>query len=541
MSQPVSLDVSVAMDTNIGLKRKQNQDAIGHMVPTDPDVLARLGQLFVLAAVIRGRDLTIGSVGDSPAYLMRDANPRKLTLDHTVGAMQREAGYPLPEDDPAGRKLVRALGSMPSVKVDIISGPVRAGDHVVLCSDGLTRYVSAQEIEQTVATSPPPRAVKKLIDLANERGGADNISVIVLRLTEEAGITQPAAPPFPVEVPVEEGRTVMHQPPPIPEPPATEPEFAPAADNPLLDLWHLLRGNTILTGIGMAVALVLFVMIMLIVANAGNNAPGPTPPPTMTPLPAGELTATAAAYLAATEQISAVQTNDAIQAAEVAQEATSAALTLTPQPPSGPQMEKDQWFRVSPGDPVPAFVEPDITSESATPLEAGSAYLIQEVNHEARNGPWYWVVDNLGVEARWVNGPSLHERALGISSSGELLPPDQQPVDLVPAYLSPTPTLTFTPLPITPAGPGEITPTPPVPYLAEAWQPGTMVYVKDNFLLRAAPSLQGEETSQVAFNETASVVEGPVAADGHWWWKIEFGDGRNGWVAQPLLSYIPAQ
>ena len=168
MSQPPSLMpvVVVAMDTDIGRRRKQNQDAIGHMVPPDPDVLARLGQIFVLAdgvgglsggdlasqyavstiissyydqeegdpaerlaraiaeannliyaegqgqetpsimattvvtAVLRGRELVIGSVGDSPAYLMRDARARKLTLDHTVESMQREAGTPLPEPEP---------------------------------------------------------------------------------------------------------------------------------------------------------------------------------------------------------------------------------------------------------------------------------------------------------------------------------------------------------------------------------------------------------------------------------------------------------
>jgi serine/threonine protein phosphatase PrpC len=53
-SPSISLDVSVAMDTDIGRKRKQNQDAIGHMVPTDPDTLARLGQIFVLADGVGG-------------------------------------------------------------------------------------------------------------------------------------------------------------------------------------------------------------------------------------------------------------------------------------------------------------------------------------------------------------------------------------------------------------------------------------------------------------------------------------------------------
>ena len=209
-----ALTVTVAMDTHVGQHRAQNQDAIGQLVPIDPDELAALGQILVLAdgvggltggdlasqyavstiissyyeldegspsdrlaraiaeannviyaegqeqdppvimattvvaAVIRERDLIVGSVGDSPAFLMRDAESRQLTLDHTVEAMAEHNGVPLPDgEDDAGRKLVRALGSMPSVKVDIITGRVRSGDHVVLCSDGLTRYVTPDEIE----------------------------------------------------------------------------------------------------------------------------------------------------------------------------------------------------------------------------------------------------------------------------------------------------------------------------------------------------------------------------------------------------------
>lgn len=643
MSQTPSLllDVSVAMDTDPGRKRKGNQDAIGQMIPADPAVLARLGQLFVLAdgvgglsggdlaaqyavstiissyyeqekgdppdrlaraiaeanqviyaegqdqetprtiattvvaAVIRGRELIVGSVGDSPAFLMRDANPRKLTMDHTVETMRREAGQPLEEDEPGGRKLVRVLGSGPSVKVDIISGPVRDGDCVVLCSDGLTRYLSPEEIEQTVATLSPARAVRGLIQLANERGGADNISVIVLRLSDEegSGTARGAAPAalddWGAAARVEaasgtaaeaeggngvtgararrQAREIRRQ-------------RGATADNPLTELWQLLRGNAFTTLAALVILLVVFVVIMMLVANIGGDdepdVPGAAPGVTeeMVRGDDDEGTSTVQPVAAATAQAQAMQTTDALQVAEANRAATSAALTLTPAPPSGPQMVKDMWFRVLEGDPVPAFADARIDAAEATPLEAGEAYLIQEVDAEAPSGPWYWVVDNLGAELRWVNGPSLHQRVLAISSSGEALPEDQQPPDIAPrdaARVTPD----ALPLPAvegtepsgtaealdaseaTEAAPGEEAATETIPYPAELWESGVAVVVKEDLELRDIPSLLGSETSTAAAGETATISAGPVAADAHWWWQIRFEDGRIGWIAQPLLGF----
>jgi len=74
----------------------------------------------------------IGSVGDSPAFLMRERDVRPLTLDYTAEVLQRDPASPAEGES---HKLARALGSLPSVKVDIISGRVRPRDHVELCSD----------------------------------------------------------------------------------------------------------------------------------------------------------------------------------------------------------------------------------------------------------------------------------------------------------------------------------------------------------------------------------------------------------------------
>lgn len=630
-SPSLLLDVSVAMDTDPGRRRKGNQDAIGQMVPLESDARTRLGQLFVLAdgvgglsggdlaaqyavstiissyyeqesgdpqerlaraiaeanqviyaegqdqetprtiattvvaAVIRGRELIVGSVGDSPAFLMRNASARKLTMDHTVESMRREAGLPVDENDPAGRKLARVLGSVPTIKVDIISGPVRDGDCVVLCSDGLTRYLTPEEIEQTVATLAPARAVKALVQAANERGGADNISVIVLRLSSSGDpVDMAGSPPDLWDAPADPGQPRVEAAlGSVGERAGSNGTSAARArrrerelkrkrgtpeDNPLLELWNLLRGNTMSTLAALVVLLVVFVMIMLLVNNLGGDDD-----PRVIIVPGGteevasggtnNLTATVQPFSAATAQAQAMLTTDALQVEEANRAATAAALTLTPAPPSGPQMVKDMWFRVLDGDPIPAFDDANIDAEAATALDAGSAYLVQEVDSESPNGPWYWVVDNLGSELRWVNGPNLHQRIVAISANGDPLPDDQQPQDIAPRDAATTPQAP--PLPPangtesadgtpTLAGP---TPTAAIPYAAELWESGTPVVVKEDLALRDIPSLLGMEVTTAVTGEAGTIVQGPSAADGHWWWQVRFDEERIGWVAQPLLGY----
>jgi len=629
-SPSISLEVTVAMATDIGQRRKQNQDAIGHLTPTDPDTLERLGQIFVLAdgvgglkggdlasqyavstiigsyyeqeegdpaerlaraiaeannviyaeghgqdepevmattvvvAVIRGRELVIGSVGDSPAYLMRDAEARQLTLDHNLEMAQREAGTPLGEGDPTGRKLVRALGNQPSVKVDIITGPVRGGDHVVLCSDGLTRYVSPEEIEQTVAVTDPDSAVDTLIALANERGGADNISVIVLRLTDEEH-TEHGAPPLLAEQSDWERRvnaelSRLDEPvetPSRPHPPsrarqrraqAAARRTAPVSSEQIDRLWQLARENPIVSGAGLFVLLIVFIAIMLLVLTSGGDRQTDEPRATQAPQVADtNLTATARVFTAATVQAQALQTSEANQVATETQAAILALTPPTPMPTSGPQMAEGMWFRMLDGDPIPAYDEPRLDADEASALEPGANYRISGAEPETDNGPWYWVIDNTGVEDRWVNGPSLHARIVAIDEAGNPLPDDQQPLDVPPPGAGPLPVPTATPTlpgtqgtPITQPAPGETpetpSPTATIGYGVETWGVGTTVALKGPLTLRESQSVDAPPAGDAAEGEVGTVVEGPVPAGGHWWWRVEFEDGRAGWIAQVLLG-----
>lgn len=511
----------------------------------------------VVVAVVIGNELVIGSVGDSPAYLMRDAQARQLTLDHTLGNMRREAGKPLSAGDPSSGKLVRALGSMPSVKVDIITGRVRHGDHVVLCSDGLTRYVEPGEIETTIATLPIGKTAQALVDMANERGGVDNISVIVLRmLGPDATTPLTAIDVEALDALAEEDTGAPDGPPapPIPDRPTSAQREAFAqpteARSLLTDTWAFLRGNTVITGIGMAVLLVAFAALLIVVGDWGdedNEADSPAIPPT-TEVPASQRTQTAEGVYAATQRAIAVQTNDAIQAATAAEIARRTLTPPTPIATSGPQMEEGTWFRVLAGEAIPAYSEPDRDSDALEALEEDATFRVTDVERAPEGGPWYRVIDAFGIQGRWVAGPDLHARITAVNTTGNPLPPDQQPLDVPPpdgtdsTPATPTPRLTPTPPPTVPGTPGtpatplpSPSPTPTVAYGVESWTAGDMVAMKTTLDLCRTTSVLYCDAGQATTDEIGTVVDGPVEAEGHWWWEIEFSDGRRGWIAQALL------
>ena len=140
----------------------------------------------VVAAWITGNVLGIAHVGDSRIYLLRDGNLQQLTLDHSLvmeqvrkGLMSREEA----EKSSLSNVIVRALGAEPTVKVDVDEMWVKEGDQILLCSDGLTRMVSDEGIGQVLAeATSAQQASDRLVEIANDNGGEDNVTVIVGRL-----------------------------------------------------------------------------------------------------------------------------------------------------------------------------------------------------------------------------------------------------------------------------------------------------------------------------------------------------------------------
>ncbi len=152
----------------------------------------------VTLAFARKDDVTLAHVGDSRAYYVySDGKAKQLTADHSFVQALVDAGHITAdeaEDHPMKNVLYRALGQDSNIEVDIHQNVnLMPGDSLVLCSDGLTLHLKAEEIGQVVLEAKTPNeASEKLVAMANERGGKDNISVIVITAEVEDEIFQNA-------------------------------------------------------------------------------------------------------------------------------------------------------------------------------------------------------------------------------------------------------------------------------------------------------------------------------------------------------------
>lgn len=147
--------------------------------------LSGMGTTLV-AALFLGARVTIASIGDSRVYRLRQGHFEQLTVDHTVVQEQLEYGLITPEQARlAGSRglITRALGVEAGVEVDVQEQPVLPGDVFLLCSDGLFDMLDDIEIQCMIdpADGDLEAAAQHLIDAANDKGGYDNISLILVR------------------------------------------------------------------------------------------------------------------------------------------------------------------------------------------------------------------------------------------------------------------------------------------------------------------------------------------------------------------------
>ncbi|MFZ1708266.1 MAG: Stp1/IreP family PP2C-type Ser/Thr phosphatase, partial [Anaerolineae bacterium] len=251
--------------SDVGRARDHQEDASGIFKPSDPALLARRGELFIVAdgmgghnagevasqmalselqrvyfsdaspdpqaalaqslqaanqaiyqlsradarqmgmgttvamAVVRNQEIFISNVGDSRVYLIRSGQISQVTRDHSWVEEQVRAGVLTPEQahsHPQRNIITRALGTGPTVEPEFYTGAMQLGDILVLCSDGLTGHVADAEILLLAGENPPRVAAQRLIELANERGGSDNITALVVR-AEPPGASVPGAAPVP--------------------------------------------------------------------------------------------------------------------------------------------------------------------------------------------------------------------------------------------------------------------------------------------------------------------------------------------------------
>jgi protein phosphatase len=151
---------------------------------TGDEELTGMGTTMTAVVVAGGRQLLIGHVGDSRAYLLRDGVLRRITEDHSLVEELVREGRLTPEQaesHPQRAIVTRALGVDPVVDVDLYTLEVSAGDRLLLCSDGLTTMVRERDVERLARSeTDPQRTAEILVEAANRAGGEDNTSVVVI-------------------------------------------------------------------------------------------------------------------------------------------------------------------------------------------------------------------------------------------------------------------------------------------------------------------------------------------------------------------------
>lgn len=162
----------------------------GNMAQSIQDEEKMMGTTCV-AAVLQGDNLYVANVGDSRTYIIRAGQVLQISLDHTPQAEQLRAGTITEEQAQAmaDNLITRCLGTHADEEVDLFKEPVQEGDILVLCTDGLNKAISDDEIRTIVEQYSTEESVDKLVELANQQSGADNVTAIVVRVS----LAQPAA------------------------------------------------------------------------------------------------------------------------------------------------------------------------------------------------------------------------------------------------------------------------------------------------------------------------------------------------------------
>ncbi len=224
-----------------------------------------MGTTATVAGVLGSR-LHLAQVGDSRAYLVRNGLAVQLTKDQSLIQRLIDAGE-LTEDQAAQSErrniILQALGPDARIRVDVTYQDIAHGDTLILCSDGLSGQVTRDEIGQLVAETPNLTDLPaRLVALANERGGPDNITVVAVRF-QGAGLPAPVsvddlgyhAHPS-IDISGEQPAQPLAAPVVPPEPPADEPEITPPT--------RRTGSPVMMAAIGVAILLVLLAVFLIV-------------------------------------------------------------------------------------------------------------------------------------------------------------------------------------------------------------------------------------------------------------------------------------
>ncbi len=173
-------------------ERLVEMNAVITSAATNSTAFEGMATTIVIAWVIGDR-LWVAHAGDSRLYRFREGVLEGLTRDHSFSQELLDAGMVTEEEArvlPAKNLVTRALGAGGDVDPEVNEYPLRVGDVLMLCSDGLTEMIDDVQIAGAIFASVPDvnRAAQRLVDLANAAGGRDNVSVIVVRLAGRKGL-----------------------------------------------------------------------------------------------------------------------------------------------------------------------------------------------------------------------------------------------------------------------------------------------------------------------------------------------------------------
>ncbi len=185
-----SLDTNGAADLPIEnrlLYSIQEANRVVREAAQDNPEFQNMGSTLVCAC-LDGPRMLIGNVGDSRAYLVRDGACVQITQDHSLLDEQVRSGMITPEmaaSSSLQSVITRAIGAADTVEPDFFAAELQLHDMLLLATDGLTRYVQPEEIAAIASPQAElPAICQTLVELTKQRGGADNITCIVLRAVE---------------------------------------------------------------------------------------------------------------------------------------------------------------------------------------------------------------------------------------------------------------------------------------------------------------------------------------------------------------------
>ena len=188
VEEPENIDDALSKEANRILSGIQLSNRMVHEIANSQDTYRGMGST-VSVLYFNDQTLVAANVGDSPIYLIHKGKIELLSVPHTVLAEHSAI-------DPEGAKklgneykhmLTRAMGTEKTVRANICEIPIFRDDALVISSDGLSDLVAPEEVLKMVLGSETKQACQSLVDLANSRGGTDNITVIVVKVKKASG------------------------------------------------------------------------------------------------------------------------------------------------------------------------------------------------------------------------------------------------------------------------------------------------------------------------------------------------------------------